>query len=28
VDDKQIVWVEVVKAYSEKPRVEVIVGEL
>jgi len=28
VDDKQIVWIEVVKAYSPKPRVEVIVGEL
>jgi Holliday junction resolvase RusA-like endonuclease len=28
VDDKQIVWVEVIKAYSEKPRVEVIVAEL
>jgi Holliday junction resolvase RusA-like endonuclease len=28
VDDKQLVWVEVVKAYSNKPRVEVIVKEL
>jgi len=28
VDDKQIVWVEVVKAYSPKPRVEVIVGDI
>lgn len=28
VDDKQVVWVEVVKGYSPKPRVEVVVGAL
>lgn len=28
VDDKQIVWVEVVKGYSVTPHVEVIVGAL